>query len=129
MFASVDTAATARPINFRVILPAAWNRRAAQLGGGGNNGVIPNLTGGEFLQRGLVTYGSDSGHQLPAFGPRRVARIPVLAAPSPTRFAQMRLAPARKRPPRELAAELAAAVRSDMVKYGKVIKEANIKVQ
>ena len=59
------------------ILPASWNRRAAQLGGGGINGVIPNLTGGEFgaggpslLQRGFVTYGSDSGHQLPAFGRR-----------------------------------------------------------
>ena len=78
VFAPVDTASTARPINFRVILPASWNRRAAQLGGGGINGIIPNLTGGEFgaagpslLQRGFATYGSDSGHQLPAFGPRR----------------------------------------------------------
>ena len=78
MFAPVDTAPTARPINFRVILPASWNRRAAHLGGGGINGVIPNLTGVEFgaagpslLQRGVATYGSDSGHQLPAFGPRR----------------------------------------------------------
>jgi feruloyl esterase len=78
VFAPVDTASTARPINFRVILPASWNRRAAQLGGGGINGIIPNLTGVEFgaagpslLQRGFATYGSDSGHQLPAFGPRR----------------------------------------------------------
>src|SRR5438128_6708433 len=78
VFAPVDTAPTARPINFRVILPASWDRRAAQLGGGGINGVIPTLTGGEFgsagpslLQRGFATYGSDSGHQLPAFGPRR----------------------------------------------------------
>src|SRR5207248_8232268 len=78
IFAPVDTAPTARPINFRVILPASWNRRASQLGGGGNNGIIPNLTGGEFgagrtslLQHGFATYGSDSGHQLPAFGPRR----------------------------------------------------------
>ena len=78
VLAPVDTAATARPINFRVILPAAWNRRAAQLGGGGINGIIPNLTGAEFgaggpslLQRGFATYGSDSGHQLPPFGPRR----------------------------------------------------------
>ena len=77
VFAPVDSASTARVINFRVILPASWNRRAAQLGGGGINGVIPNLTGGEFgaagpslLQRGFVTYGSDSGHQLPAFGRR-----------------------------------------------------------
>ena len=44
VFAPVDTASTARPINFRVILPASWNRRAAQLGGGGINGIIPNLT-------------------------------------------------------------------------------------
>ena len=77
VFAPVDSAPTARVINFRVILPASWNRRAAQLGGGGINGVIPNLTGSEFgaagpslLQRGFVTYGSDSGHQLPAFGRR-----------------------------------------------------------
>src|SRR5262245_20440317 len=77
VFAPVDTAPTARVINFRVILPASWNRRGAQLGGGGINGVIPNLTGGEFgasgptlLQRGFATYGSDSGHQLPAFGRR-----------------------------------------------------------
>ena len=42
----VDTAATARPINFAVVLPAQWSRRAAQLGGGGMNGTIPNLTGG-----------------------------------------------------------------------------------
>ena len=77
VFAPVDSASTARVINFRVILPASWNRRAAQLGGGGINGVIPNLTGPEFraagsslLQRGFATYGSDSGHQLPAFGRR-----------------------------------------------------------
>src|SRR5512132_4106448 len=44
--AAMSTDSTARPINFRVILPAAWNRRAAQLGGGGMNGIIPNLTGG-----------------------------------------------------------------------------------
>src|SRR5688500_10671850 len=77
VLAPVDTAATARPINFRVILPASWNRRAAHLGGGGMNGIIPNLTGAEFgaagpslLQRGFATYGSDSGHQLPRSGPR-----------------------------------------------------------
>jgi hypothetical protein len=28
----VDSAATARPINFRVMLPASWTRRAAQIG-------------------------------------------------------------------------------------------------
>ena len=67
VFAPVDSAPTARVINFRVILPADWNRRGAHIGGGGNNGIIPNLTGGEFgaagpslLQRGFATYGSDS---------------------------------------------------------------------
>ena len=71
--APVDTSPTARAINFAVVLPASWNRRAAQLGGGGFNGVIPNLTGGPGgaspLARGLATYGSDSGHQA-SFGRR-----------------------------------------------------------
>jgi len=59
-----------KAILFRVLLPAAWSGRAAQLGGGGNNGVIPNLTasgnattGTPLLGRGFATYGSDSGHQ------------------------------------------------------------------
>jgi hypothetical protein len=71
---AVDTSATARPINFAVALPARWSGRSAQLGGGGMNGTIPNLTGGagpgspSLLARGLVTYGSDSGHQA-GFGP------------------------------------------------------------
>jgi tannase/feruloyl esterase len=75
--APVDTASTARPINFSVVLPASWSRRAAQLGGGGMNGIVPNLTAGgpngpSPLSRGLATYGSDSGHQLAfAAGPRR----------------------------------------------------------
>jgi feruloyl esterase len=74
--ASIDTAGTARPINFSVVLPASWSRRAAQLGGGGMNGIVPNLTGGgpgaqgpSLLDRGFATYGSDSGHQA-AFGAR-----------------------------------------------------------
>jgi feruloyl esterase len=67
--APIDRSATAKPINFRVVLPAAWNRRSAQIGGGGTNGVIPNLTGDAF-QRGLATYGSDSGHQNPPGGLR-----------------------------------------------------------
>lgn len=67
--APVDTAATAQPIHFRVVLPAAWNGRAMQLGGGGLNGVIPNLTGAieggaSGPARGVVTYGSDSGHRM-----------------------------------------------------------------
>ena len=72
--APVDKAANAPPINFRVVLPASWSRRAAQLGGGGMNGSIPNLTGGvdmgpgtSLIQLGFATYGSDSGHQM-SFG-------------------------------------------------------------
>ena len=73
IMAPVDTAPTSRPINFSVVLPATWTRRAAQLGGGGMNGVVPNLTGGPGgtspLARGFATYGSDSGHQA-SFGRR-----------------------------------------------------------
>ena len=32
--APVDTAPEARPINYRVLLPGSWNRRAVHLGGG-----------------------------------------------------------------------------------------------
>jgi hypothetical protein len=35
--------ANAKPINFQVVLPVSWSRRAAQIGGGGINGTIPNL--------------------------------------------------------------------------------------
>ena len=62
--APVDPSAPA--INFRVVLPASWNGRSVQLGGGGMNGVIPNLTGGRGgpgPAQGVVTYGSDSGHR------------------------------------------------------------------
>lgn len=52
----------APPINFRVALPAKWARRGLQLGGGGMNGTIPNVTTAD-LGRGFATYGSDSGHQ------------------------------------------------------------------
>ena len=71
--APTDKSPNGRPINFRVVLPASWTRHAMQLGGGGMNGSIPNLTGGEaanLLQRGFATYGSDSGHQQGGFGPR-----------------------------------------------------------
>jgi hypothetical protein len=77
--APVSKEPNAKPINFRVALPAAWNHRAAQLGGGGFNGVIPNLLGGvdqstrsSLVQIGFATYGSDSGHQMaPMMGPGR----------------------------------------------------------
>jgi feruloyl esterase len=59
----VDRSATARPIRFGVALPAEWNRRAVQMGGGGMNGSVPRLAGASSeLSRGFVTYGSDSGH-------------------------------------------------------------------
>jgi feruloyl esterase len=57
----VDTSATAQPIRFAVALPAAWNRRAIQLGGAGMNGIVPRMAGNE-LRQGYATYGSDSGH-------------------------------------------------------------------
>jgi feruloyl esterase len=64
----VGTSASARPINFAVALPERWNRRSVQMGGGGMNGSIPGITGGgpggpSLVARGIVTYGSDSGHQ------------------------------------------------------------------
>ena len=62
-----DPVETARPINFRVVLPAEWSGRSAQLGGGGMNGTIPNLTR-SVMSQGYVTYGSDSGHQAGFFG-------------------------------------------------------------
>ena len=62
----VDTSSTARPIRFGVALPAAWNGRSIQMGGGGMNGSVPGLAGGfggaSDLSRGFATYGSDSGH-------------------------------------------------------------------
>jgi hypothetical protein len=66
-YASVDGAIqpvdpNGKPINFRVLLPASWNHRAAQIGGGGMNGTI-TVTGGRGGMPGWVQYGSDSGHQ------------------------------------------------------------------
>jgi feruloyl esterase len=72
--APVETSANAKPINFRVVLPGSWSRRAAHMGGAGMNGMIPNLLGGvdrtqglSLTQHGFATYGSDSGHQM-SFG-------------------------------------------------------------
>lgn len=66
---SVDT--TAPSIDFGVDLPTDWNGSAFQLGGGGMDGTIPDLTGGNPeasvpspLARDYATYGSDSGHQI-----------------------------------------------------------------
>ena len=82
--APTDTSPNGRAINFRVVLPASWTSHGVQLGGGGMNGSIPNLTGGEaatLLQRGFATYGSDSGHQQGGFGPPRGGAAPA-AGPS-----------------------------------------------
>ncbi len=61
-------------INFQVNLPVRWTSRAVQFGGGGFNGTL--ITGEALvpasryelaspLAQGMVTYGTDSGHQTP----------------------------------------------------------------
>src|SRR5262249_47052172 len=61
----------APPVKFEVNLPADWNGRAVQYGGGGTNGVL--ITGLAPLRdarrdtpvpvaRGFTTWGTDSGH-------------------------------------------------------------------
>ena len=68
----------AQPIQFQVNLPAQWNGKALQYGGGGFNGVL--VTGltplrdaapGDPLPiaRGYATFGTDSGHQASASPP------------------------------------------------------------
>ncbi len=63
----------APPIRFQVNLPAQWNGKAVQYGGGGFNGVLITalslVPGQPFgspapLAQGYVTYGTDSGHEL-----------------------------------------------------------------
>ena len=60
----------APPVNFEVNLPAEWNGKAVQYGGGGSNGVL--ITGLAPLRdarrdtpvpvaRGFATWGTDSG--------------------------------------------------------------------
>ena len=97
----VDPAAP--PINFHVNLPTSWNRKLAQLGGSGQNGVIPVAltTGMQWgpesippnapyaLSRGFVVYGSDSGHQgaggRGAWSPCAGRSVPAPARASGTR--------------------------------------------
>jgi pimeloyl-ACP methyl ester carboxylesterase len=59
-------------LEFEVNLPAQWNRRALQMGGGGYNGtLVTGLTGFTLqpatvdnpLKQGYVTLGSDGGHK------------------------------------------------------------------
>ncbi len=62
-------------INFQVNLPYEWNKKGLQNGGGGYNGqLVTGLDQARFnpddgptpLERGYVTWGSDSGHQSPS---------------------------------------------------------------
>ncbi len=88
--APVETSGKAKPILFRVLLPSEWSERAAQLGGGGMNGMIPNLTmafgvttGPGLLERGFATYGSDSGHTMAGYrlgAERRIHQEPWVHA-------------------------------------------------
>lgn len=64
---------SAPPVKFEVNLPADWNGRSVQYGGGGFNGVLTTGLGlppaARFdepspLARGYVTSGTDSGHQM-----------------------------------------------------------------
>src|SRR5277367_2905237 len=59
-------------LEFEVNLPAAWNHRALQMGGGGYDGsLVTGLTqysnqapgGDPPLKQGYVTLGSDGGHE------------------------------------------------------------------
>lgn len=79
--AAVDPKAP--PIQFQINLPAQWNGRSVQYGGGGFNGTLITglglLPAARFdqpapLARGYVTYGTDSGHQtLPGQPPQAFA--------------------------------------------------------
>lgn len=61
----------ASDIRFGVNLPADWNRKAVQFGGGGYDGTLVDGLSGNYLDRdggrpvarGFATFGSDSGHR------------------------------------------------------------------
>lgn len=80
--APVDPAA--EQIEFQLNLPAAWNRKALQYGGGGYNGTL--VTGLAPLRdaapddalpiaRGYATFGTDSGHRQAGYAPNEIARF------------------------------------------------------
>ena len=72
------------PINFRVLLPATWSRRAMQQGGAGMNGTITVREGrNPMLARGFAIYGSDSGHQMSGMGGFGGAQKPLAEGPVP----------------------------------------------
>lgn len=56
-------------IRWKLLLPFEWNGRCVQIGGGANNGIIPELEGELLLSRycpiehGYAVFGDDSGHQ------------------------------------------------------------------
>ena len=63
---------TSPSLEFEVNLPAAWNRRVLQMGGGGYDGTLVTGLGGFTLQpanvdnplkQGFVTVGTDGGHK------------------------------------------------------------------
>ena len=80
--APVDPAA--QLINFQLNLPAAWNGKLLQYGGGGYNGTL--VSGLAPLRhaapddalpvtRGYATLGTDSGHQAASFAPDRIGEF------------------------------------------------------
>lgn len=70
------------PINFRVLLPSTWSKRAMQRGGGGMNGTITVNQGYDpLLSKGFVLYGSDSGHQSAMMGGRPPQGTPQGSVP------------------------------------------------
>ncbi|WP_407290734.1 tannase/feruloyl esterase family alpha/beta hydrolase [Stutzerimonas zhaodongensis] len=67
--APIDPSAPA--IRMRIVLPEQWNGKAMMYGGGGYNGIVPNVTGNvpagpidqpTPLGRGYAVFASDSGH-------------------------------------------------------------------
>ncbi|MGZ3314411.1 MAG: tannase/feruloyl esterase family alpha/beta hydrolase [Caulobacteraceae bacterium] len=58
-------------IRFQLNLPAEWNGKALQIGGGGYDGALVNAEAARFpdpgkpspIRQGYATFGSDSGHQ------------------------------------------------------------------
>jgi Tannase and feruloyl esterase/Tannase-like family of unknown function (DUF6351) len=94
--APVDPSAPA--INFQVDIPTVWNQKSFHNGGGGVNGTIPPQVANparnpsqtappdapSVLSEGYSIFGSDSGHQAPAFGRGRGAPGgPPQAPPDP----------------------------------------------
>jgi hypothetical protein len=56
-------------IQWKILFPSVWNGRTVQMGGGANNGVIPDVEGPLILSneiavtKGYIVLGDDSGHQ------------------------------------------------------------------